>query len=62
MNDQPIMYDMYYPGNMDKISRILSIEMTLTKAVMSGHQPYMGDEFREVRKELIILRESLKRI
>lgn len=49
----------YSPENNPKVSRILKLEYEITKAVMDGHKPHLGDEFKEKRKELKQLRKEL---
>ena len=62
MNDNPILYDFYHPENIEKISRVLEIELQLTTAVIAGHQAHNADEFRFLRKEIEALRSQLVRI
>lgn len=51
--------NLYSEENKPKVSRIISLEMEITNAVMNGHKPHMGDEFKEKRNEIIRLRKEL---
>lgn len=43
----------------DKISRILKLELEITRAVINGHMASEDDEYQEKRKELERLREEV---
>ena len=43
----------------DKISRILKLELEITRAVINGHRPSEDDQYQEMRKELERLREEV---
>lgn len=45
--------------NDPRASRILELELELTRAVISGHRPAENDEYKEKRKELERLRKEL---
>jgi hypothetical protein len=42
-----------------RISRVIELELIITKALFKGHKAYDNDEFKEYRKELKQLREEL---
>ena len=42
-----------------RISRIIELELILTQSIYKGHKPKEDDEFKEVRKELELLRTEL---
>ena len=42
-----------------KISRILKLELEVTRAVINGHNPTEDDQYQEMRKELERLREEV---
>ena len=50
------LYDM---DKDDKISRILKLELEITRAVINGHRPSEDDQYQEKRKELERLREEV---
>lgn len=43
----------------DKISKILKLELEITRAVINGHNPTEGDQYKEKREELERLREEV---
>ena len=43
----------------DKISRILKLELEITRAVINGHMASEDDQYQEMRKELERLREEV---
>ena len=43
----------------EKISRILKLELEITRAVINGHMASEDDEYQEKRKELERLREEV---
>lgn len=43
----------------DRISRILKLELEITRAVINGHMSSEDDEYQEKRKELERLREEV---
>ena len=43
----------------DKISKILKLELEITRAVINGHMASEDDEYQEKRKELERLREEV---
>ena len=43
----------------DKISRILKLELEITKAIFHGHNPSEDDQYKEKREELKRLREEV---
>lgn len=51
--------NLYSKENIPKISRIIQIELKLTEAIMKGHKSYWGDEFKEIRLEMLELRKQL---
>lgn len=44
--------------NDPRLSRIIELELEVTRAVILGHKPGQNDEFEEKRKELKRLREE----
>lgn len=43
-----------------KISRIIELELEITRAIYQGHKPSADDQYQQSREELKRLREELK--
>lgn len=43
----------------EKISRILKLELEITRAIINGHMASENDQYQEKRKELERLREEV---
>ena len=47
---------MYSAEHQEKISRIIELDLEMTRAIIKGHRPHHGDEFQAHRDELLKLR------
>jgi hypothetical protein len=47
---------MYSEEHQEKISRIIELDLEMTRAIIKGHRPHHGDEFQAHRDELLKLR------
>lgn len=59
MKEKWLKIDLYGEDNKAKISRIIQIESKLTEAIRNGHKAHLGDEFREIRNEMLRLRQEI---
>lgn len=59
MKEKWLEIDLYSEENKPKISRIIQIESVLTEAIRNGHQAHLGDEYREIRNEMLRLRREV---
>jgi hypothetical protein len=59
MTDKWLKVNLYSEENNDKVSRIIKIDWEITEAIRNGHRPHMGDEFKEIRNEMLRLRKEI---
>lgn len=59
MKEKWLKIDLYSVENRPKISRIIEIESKLTEAIRNGHRAHLGDEYREIRNEMLRLRREV---
>lgn len=50
---------MFDKDTVDKLSRIIKLELEITEALSKGHKASENDQFKEHREELKKLREEL---